>query len=163
VRLHAIDPAVARQIVAGGCPDGFTAPLDYPAEGDRIAAGLFLEACAAGVDPRPFGRFLICLPGQRLPTVIGGIGFSGGPDEAGRVEIGYGVVPSHQRRGYASAALGVLIPLAREFGATYLWAETDSANVASQRVLRRNGFRADASDAARTADGCKRVLGLPLS
>jgi RimJ/RimL family protein N-acetyltransferase len=141
VELRPVDPATARQIVDGYCPDGYAAPEDYPGEGDRVAAQVFLEACAADVDPRPYGVFLICLPAEPRPLVIGGIGFHGAPDEDGSVDVGYAVVPSHQGCGYASAALSLLILYARDLGAGRLRAETDGDNVASQRVLTRNGFR----------------------
>ena len=75
-----------------GCPAGFRCAPDYPAEGDRIAAGLFLERCAAGADPRPFGAYLVCSGQPPIDIgvaadpalVIGGIGFHGRSDgEAG--------------------------------------------------------------------------------
>jgi RimJ/RimL family protein N-acetyltransferase len=108
-----------------------------------VAAGLFLQRLQAGLDPRPFGAFLVVLesppPGQ-APLVVGGVGFHGGPDEQGRVEIGYAIVPSHQRRGYATQALGQLVELARELGAQALIAEVDEDNAASRAVLARCGF-----------------------
>src|SRR5258708_35512761 len=33
---------------------------------------------------------------------IGGIGFHGGPDEAGMVEVGYNILPGCERQGYAA-------------------------------------------------------------
>lgn len=145
VTLRLIDPAVAGAIVAGRCPDGFDCAPDYPAEGDRIAAGLFLERCGAGADPRPFGAFLVCAsaagdPSRDDAVVIGGIGFHGGADERGRVEIGYGIVPSRQGAGFATQALGQLIQHAIGLGVRALTAETDHGNAVSQSVLRHHGF-----------------------
>jgi RimJ/RimL family protein N-acetyltransferase len=143
VALWPLDRAAALAIVSGICPSGFSCAADYPAESDHIAAGMFLERLSADVDPRPFGGFLIVLteqPPRRPPFVIGGIGFHGGPDPHGRVEVGYGVVPSQQGRGYATQALGLLIECARELGASSLIAEVEAWNTASRTVLDRCGF-----------------------
>ena len=45
--------------------------------------------------------------------VVGGAGFHGAPDDNGMVEAGYGVDPDHRRRGYARAALLLMIDRAR--------------------------------------------------
>jgi RimJ/RimL family protein N-acetyltransferase len=137
IALRLIDEPAARAIFAGGCPPGYRCSQDYPAEGDRIAAGLFLQRLEAGLDPRPFGAFLVVLEPE---LVIGGIGFHGGIDDDGRVEIGYGITPSYRGRGHASQALALLIEIARELGASTLLAETDLDNGASRRVLERSGF-----------------------
>ena len=86
LQLRPIDEAAAEAIVAGRCPDGFACAPDYPAEGDHVAAGMFLERCAADADPRPFGAFLVFwLPDAFRTTeleppelIVGGIGFHGG-------------------------------------------------------------------------------------
>ena len=41
-------------------------------------------------------------------TVVGDIGFIRPPDDAGEIEVGYSVVPSRRRRGYATEALQAL-------------------------------------------------------
>lgn len=138
VQLRPLDEPAAQAVIAGGCPPGRSCAPDYPADGDRIAARLLLERLAAGVDPRPFGGFLVCLEPDDL--VIGGIGFHGGLDASGRVEIGYGIVPSQQGRGHATQALGLLIATARLLGAKVLLAETESGNLASQAVLGHQNF-----------------------
>ncbi len=149
--LRLLDEAAAEAIVSGGCPVAYRCAPDFPAEGDRIAARLFLERVAAGADPRPFGAFLVCLtpdlsvpdqPNDLHDLAIGGIGFHGGVDERGRVEIGYAIVPSHQHAGYATQALQLLIDKARELGAKVLTAETEPENLASQAVLGHLGFKA---------------------
>lgn len=53
--------------------------------------------------------------------------------------IGYGVVPWRRGRGYATAALGAVLPLARLQGLPYVEIVTDPDNVASQRVILANG------------------------
>lgn len=53
--------------------------------------------------------------------------------------IGYSVVPWKQRRGYATRALGLILPLARERGLPFVELTTDPDNMASQRVILHNG------------------------
>jgi predicted acetyltransferase len=55
--------------------------------------------------------------------------------------IGYGVVPWKRGRGYATSALGQILPLAREVGLPYVEITTDIDNIASQRVILANGGR----------------------
>ena len=75
--------------------------------------------------------------------VVGDIGFHGPPgDQApARVEIGYCVVPAWRGRGVASRACALIVEQAWTLGAAVIMADTESDNVASQRVLLRNGFR----------------------
>ncbi len=56
------------------------------------------------------------------------------------VEIGYGIAASRRGRGFATAAVAALIPIARADGFVALVAQTAVANPASARVLEKNGF-----------------------
>jgi RimJ/RimL family protein N-acetyltransferase len=47
-------------------------------------------------------------------AVVGGAGFHGAPDADGMVEVGYGTDPDHRRRGYARAALLLMVERAQE-------------------------------------------------
>jgi predicted acetyltransferase len=53
--------------------------------------------------------------------------------------IGYAVVPWKQGRGYATAALGLVLPLAAAQGLPFVEITTDEDNVASQKVVAANG------------------------
>ena len=70
----------------------------------------------------------------------------------GNIRIGYGIAPSHQGRGYTTRAIGQLLAWGRsDSRVALLSAETGIGNIASQRVLERNGFtrtgeRIDAED-----------------
>ncbi|MBY3345332.1 GNAT family N-acetyltransferase [Rhizobium laguerreae] len=70
----------------------------------------------------------------------------------GRMHIGYGVAPTRQSRGCTTRAIGQLLEWARHDPRVALVsAETGVDNIASQRVLKRNGFirigeRIDAED-----------------
>ena len=78
------------------------------------------------------------------PRLVGVVGYKGAPDEQGVVEIGYGVVPEHRRRGFASEAVEGL--LARAFAdarVRMVIAHTLPELVASIGVLRSTGFSFD--------------------
>jgi len=53
--------------------------------------------------------------------------------------VGYAIVPWHAGRGHASAALAAVLPLARAQGLDRIELTTDPENLASQRVITRNG------------------------
>jgi predicted acetyltransferase len=53
--------------------------------------------------------------------------------------IGYSVVPWKRQRGYATRALELLLPQARDEGLAYVELTTQVDNFASQRVIEANG------------------------
>lgn len=73
--------------------------------------------------------------------LVGTCGYKGPPNADGEVEIGYAVIESEQRRGYASAAIRLLVERAlRDPRVRAVAAETIPALVGSQAVLNRCGF-----------------------
>ena len=62
-------------------------------------------------------------------------------DSQARWDIGYGVAPSREGRGHATAAVAALKQVAQARGASGLTAETLPDSGASPAVLRRNGFQ----------------------
>jgi predicted acetyltransferase len=56
-----------------------------------------------------------------------------------RGHIGYGVVPWKQRRGHASRALALVLPVARAAGLPRVFISARVDNIASRRVIERNG------------------------
>jgi RimJ/RimL family protein N-acetyltransferase len=70
----------------------------------------------------------------------------------GDVHIGYGIAPTRQGRGFATEAVSRILAWARsDPRVAQISAETGVENIASQRVLERNGFlrvgqRLDAED-----------------
>jgi RimJ/RimL family protein N-acetyltransferase len=59
----------------------------------------------------------------------------------GELDIGYGIAPNHQRGGAATRAVAAIVSWCRSDGCiARITAETALANLASQRVLERNGF-----------------------
>jgi [ribosomal protein S5]-alanine N-acetyltransferase len=64
-----------------------------------------------------------------------------GPDEAGAIEIGYGVYPEFERRGWMTKVVSSFLQWAKEQERVKMvWAETAKGNVSSIRVLEKNGF-----------------------
>lgn len=74
-------------------------------------------------------------------ALIGAADFKAPPDERGEVEIGYGLAPAFQGRGYMTETVRALCRWAAGQGARAVLAETEGDNPASQRVLTRCGFR----------------------
>lgn len=68
-------------------------------------------------------------------------GFFGPPSELGVVEIGYSVINSRQGRGYATEMVKALIEIAHsDSRVNSIIAHTYPVNVASVKVLEKNGF-----------------------
>lgn len=114
---------------------------------------LYLERC---YDPQALGEPIELPDGsfvKRLPGITrwmwdgefaGGIQLRwqvGTPDLPRTClgHIGYSVVRWKWGRGYATSALAQILPLAREVGLPYVFVDTAPDNVASQRVIRKNG------------------------
>jgi RimJ/RimL family protein N-acetyltransferase len=138
IELHLYDVETLVAVVAGDragrrWADGF------PTEGDLVVSRLLLEA--GGPLPTaaaPWGPLLVVDRSQGL--VVGGVGFKGGPDGAGAVEIGYGIAVEQRGRGVATGAVRAAAALARQQGVRSLVADTEPDNLASQRVLAKVGF-----------------------
>ena len=96
----------------------------------------------------PDGSTVPRLPGYRRwmwdGELCGSIGFRWQPGTAALPpyclgHIGYAVVPWKQGRGYATLALGLLLPDACAQGLPFVELTTEPANIASQRVIVANG------------------------
>ena len=120
----------------------FTAPFDPPRtesffteEGQRIELEQAIAQAAMGARMRH-----VILDGDQI---IGALAISNivrGPFQSGN--LGYWVTQEHNGRGVATRAVGLAIQSAfAEHGMHRLEAGTLLDNVASQRVLRKNGFK----------------------
>jgi ribosomal-protein-alanine N-acetyltransferase len=89
--------------------------------------------------------YLIVASTDRI--VIGEIGFKGKPNSEGVVEIGYGIVPSYQGRGFATEAASALVQWALSHPEVKrVVAECLISNVPSIRVLEKVGMRRSGVD-----------------
>jgi RimJ/RimL family protein N-acetyltransferase len=140
LRLDTMTTAHAAAIAADDRAGRGWAP-DFPTEGDRLVAALVLEAGPDYDEDEPLGPLLI----RRLDTdeVVGGVGFLHAPDEAGAVEIGYGLAPTARGMGFATEAVRRVLAHAGDQGVTSVIALTTHDNVPSHRVLERCGFQRD--------------------
>ncbi|MGX1128191.1 ribosomal-protein-alanine N-acetyltransferase [Streptomyces glaucescens] len=114
---------------------------DFPAEGDRVIAGL-LGRYPAWLGP--FGHRLIVE--RHTGLVVGSIGLFWPPAD-GVLEIGYGVVASRRGRGYATEATRALTEFALTSPDVHtVSADVELSNPSSVRVLEKAGFRRWAGD-----------------
>ena len=75
------------------------------------------------------------------PYGAGLIGFKGSPNLLGEAEIGYGIEPAYQRKGYMTEAARLLVEWAFQSGrCEAVTAETLPDNFPSQRVLQKVGM-----------------------
>lgn len=122
---------------------GAAVPPTWPPEFvDAPAFEYTLARLAEGPAHAGWWLYFITLGDASGPTLIGTAGYKGPPSEDGTVEVGYGIVRDHQRRGYASEAVRGL--LARAFAVPDVQrviAETLPELTPSIGVLRKCGFR----------------------
>ena len=75
-------------------------------------------------------------------AVIGGIGFMGGPDKDGVVEVGYDIVPEYRKQGYATEMTRSLVTWAlQETDIKVVTASCFDNNIGSIKVLENVGMR----------------------
>lgn len=137
--LCACSAEVARVILRSREPasqlSGFTFHDQWP---DADLPGV-LESYAKLIEAYPdkigWGVWLFVHKG----VVIGDGGFHG-PPKAGRVQIGYSIVPEYRKRGYATQAVSALCGWASGQGVRLFVAHCASNNAASARVLEKCGF-----------------------
>lgn len=115
-----------------------------PGEYDREAMRFFLtrlnEDGAAAVGWYVWYA-VVRNPTGRRETLVAGAGFHG-PPAAGLVEIGFSVIPSARRQGFATEIVAALADYAFASGhVTAVIAQTTLANAASVKVLERAGFQ----------------------
>ncbi len=74
-------------------------------------------------------------------AIVAELGFKGEPDHRGEIEIGYGTMPDQQGKGYMTKAVSAMINWAsNRDDVTSILAETHKNNIASIRIVEKNGF-----------------------
>lgn len=78
---------------------------------------------------------------KSVNRMVGDLCFRGTPDDNGSIEIGYGTYQDFRGNGFMTEAVGGMIAWAKTHPAVKsVIAETDKTNVASMRILQKNGF-----------------------
>ena len=135
--LRALTVGEAEAIRRGELPPELCFADGYPLQDTKDGLGLFLRHG----DER-WGFSLIVRRADAL--VVGEIGFVGRP-ERGNVMIGYAIVPSARRQGYATEAIAALTEWAlTEDEVEEVRAQTLPENEPSIRALLSAGFAEDA-------------------
>lgn len=84
-----------------------------------------------------YSYFAIIFEGR----VVGTIGAKGKPDSKNIIEVGYGIDENYYNQGIVTEALGLFSDyFIIEYGVDAITANTDRLNIASQKVLIKNGF-----------------------
>jgi [ribosomal protein S5]-alanine N-acetyltransferase len=115
--------------------------IDDPAVENDIKEAIEFWIKKTALHPADFKWFTNWEIILKEPNVgIGGIGFAGLPDENGKSMVGYGLDIRFHGKGYASEALRAILEWAYQAGLKEAIAETPLNNLASQKVLIKNGF-----------------------
>ena len=130
------DPAELARLLGAAVPD------NWPPETLADALPLFLGWLEAAPDRVGwFSWYCLAAQGEAATPVLVASGGFKGPPQDGTAEIGYSVLPQFERRGYATEMVGGLVRWAlAQPGVARVAAETEWANPASVRVLRKAGF-----------------------
>ena len=136
LRLHALTADEAEALHGGVMPEGWEYADGYPLLDTKDGVGLFLRH-----GDREFGfHFVVRREDGR---VIGEIGFVE-PPRGGSVTIGYAIVPSARRQGYATEAITAVTEWSlAQPDVTHVRAQTLPDNEPSVRALLSAGFEED--------------------
>lgn len=137
-----------------------TSELVRAALEDRAALSAMVEAHVPAEWPNPDFAEMLQFEAKRLAQnpergqwdgviihaanrmLIGAMGFKGGPDEHGTVEIGYDIIPAYRGQGLAPEMARAMIAWAfTQPGVERVTADCESNNVASIRVLEKVGMQ----------------------
>jgi RimJ/RimL family protein N-acetyltransferase len=141
VRIVQLDPATLAALAAGERPTGSPVPLTDHLAGPEHRALWRRRSIQVAADPAAAAWVTGVVWSPDIATAVGRAGFHGPPDPAGMVEVGYAIDPAYRRRGYARAALTLLLDRAtREPAVMTVRASVRPDNVASRALVDSAGF-----------------------
>ncbi len=118
---------------------GVQVPDEWPGSDLAEALPFFVKTMAEDSSGTVWDGIIIH---KRDRAIIGGMGFIGGPDEQGSVEIGYSIIPDYRNQGYATEMAKCLINWAFQTqGINVVIAHCLKDNVGSIKVLEKVGMR----------------------
>ena len=119
-------------------PDlGFADPDDILSDSAELVRWRLAQIAA---DPSEEPWLLRAIVNRDEAVAVGYVNFHAPPDERGMVEIGYTIVPSRRRQGYASEAADGMWRWAAEHGARILRASISPDNEPSLALIGKAGF-----------------------
>ena len=117
------------------------APIDPAGPVQRAINIKISKMAQAAESDHLWYTYWLIVPHQ-APYGAGLIGFKGIPNMLGEAEIGYGIEPAYQRKGYMTEAARLLVEWAFQTGRCQaVVAETLPDILPSQRVLQKVGMR----------------------
>ncbi len=118
---------------------GYRIPAEWPR---GIESTLRFRVAVARAHPEALPLLFCAMVLRADPqVVVGRIGFHGPPDDSGMVEIGYEVLPSYRRNGYAREAVVAMLRWAQNDPAVRrLRASVSPGNLPSRRLVAGLGF-----------------------
>ena len=121
------------------------AELGFPIDGEvvdvNVARALGIKLVKLSVMPlekHPWQAYWLIVV-KEAPVGIGLIGFKGYPNAAGETEIGYGIAPKYQGKGYMTEAVKAMCAWAFSHPFVSAVTATTTENPASNRVLEKVG------------------------
>jgi [ribosomal protein S5]-alanine N-acetyltransferase len=135
--------AAIADVPALGRALGAAVPPSWPPELlDRPALEFTLDKLRRGPPHTAWWLYFVVLRADSDARVlIGSVGYKGPPTDDGTVEVGYGILPEYQRRGYASEAVRALVARAFAVPAVHrVIAETLPELTPSIGVMTKCGF-----------------------
>ncbi len=150
------------QAFADGTPlpdRGFTDPDAFLADSADLVQWRLRQIAA---DPTEEPWLLRAIVRRDEAVAVGYANFHAPPDERGMVEIGYTIVPSRRRQGYASEAAAGMWRWAAENGARILRATISPSNEPSLALIRKEGF-VEVGEQMDEIDGLEIIFEKPVS
>ena len=118
---------------------GYLAGGEWPSDDFIEAIPVFREMIVTHGDGYGFGSWIVA--DRESKEIIGGIGFIGGPDDSGTVEIGFGINPDRRQRGYCAESVEAMVRWAfTQTGVRRVKAHCEKDNAGSIAVLAKTGF-----------------------
>jgi ribosomal-protein-alanine N-acetyltransferase len=142
LRLLPLTPSLLRAVASGDLAQVERQLSARVGQGweQGVPAKLRLEQLAADPSEQPW--LVRAMIASRPPRVVGCVGFHAPPDDDGRVEIGYDIVASERRKGYAREGIRALLDWAWATGRVRTCvASVTPHNAPSLALIDSFGFR----------------------